>query len=318
MTRYIKSDELYHFGRSKKNVRYIMHSDEESKSKYKGGFINGKNTSEYNHNYYLANKEKWKKNIKNVTTTLSTRFSRKAKAAKAGVERFESSLYKFLSGNPDAKKKVELVEGSGSGMKVKTGDGKYKYKYRVDYKGKRSYFYSDAEYYEFLENVKKKNGQSTIQEDCASINEDYPDDDYTRNCWSCTLAYEMRRRGYDVKSVPAQAGMYSDEILSMYKGAKFQHVKSSDDMFSKMDSYANGARGIVRVTWKTGGGHVMNWEKRKGQVYIIDCQTNTVMNKGKFNSSNNAFIDWDSAEYFRADDLQLTRYISDAELFRER
>lgn len=30
-----------------------------SRSKYKGGFVNGKNTSEYNHDYYIHNKEKW-------------------------------------------------------------------------------------------------------------------------------------------------------------------------------------------------------------------------------------------------------------------
>ena len=33
-----------------------------SKSKYKGGFINGKNSSEYNHDYYIKNKQKWANN----------------------------------------------------------------------------------------------------------------------------------------------------------------------------------------------------------------------------------------------------------------
>lgn len=33
-----------------------------SRSKYKGGFINGKNTSEYNHDYYIHNQDKWKDN----------------------------------------------------------------------------------------------------------------------------------------------------------------------------------------------------------------------------------------------------------------
>lgn len=38
---------------------YLEHA---SKSKYKGGFVNGKNTSAYNHDYYMKNKEKWKDN----------------------------------------------------------------------------------------------------------------------------------------------------------------------------------------------------------------------------------------------------------------
>lgn len=38
---------------------YLEHA---SKSKYKGGFTkDGKNTSAYNHDYYIHNKEKWKK-----------------------------------------------------------------------------------------------------------------------------------------------------------------------------------------------------------------------------------------------------------------
>lgn len=43
----------------------IVHaSTKKSKSKYKGGFKNGKNTSEYNHDYYMKNKDKWKKDKK--------------------------------------------------------------------------------------------------------------------------------------------------------------------------------------------------------------------------------------------------------------
>lgn len=39
---------------------YLEHA---SKSKYKGGFTkDGKNTSAYNHDYYIHNKEKWKDN----------------------------------------------------------------------------------------------------------------------------------------------------------------------------------------------------------------------------------------------------------------
>ena len=44
------------------NYSFLIHKD--SKSKYKGGFItkNGRknNSKEYNHDYYMKNKEKWK------------------------------------------------------------------------------------------------------------------------------------------------------------------------------------------------------------------------------------------------------------------
>lgn len=42
-------------------------SAKKSKSKYKGGFKNGKNTSEYNHDYYMKNKEKWKRQRSEAT-----------------------------------------------------------------------------------------------------------------------------------------------------------------------------------------------------------------------------------------------------------
>ena len=41
-------------------LNYIKHSSYGvSRSKYKGGFVNGKNTSAYNHDYYIHNKDKW-------------------------------------------------------------------------------------------------------------------------------------------------------------------------------------------------------------------------------------------------------------------
>ena len=44
------------------NYAVIRHADgKKSKSKYQGGFKNGKNTSAYNHDYYIHNKEKWNK-----------------------------------------------------------------------------------------------------------------------------------------------------------------------------------------------------------------------------------------------------------------
>lgn len=45
------------------NYAVIRHADgKKSKSKYQGGFKNGKNTSAYNHDYYIHNKEKWQDN----------------------------------------------------------------------------------------------------------------------------------------------------------------------------------------------------------------------------------------------------------------
>ncbi len=60
-----------HVNESLNDIRHseIFESDDylehfsffKSKSKYKGGFKKGKNTKEYNHDYYIHNKDKWKK-----------------------------------------------------------------------------------------------------------------------------------------------------------------------------------------------------------------------------------------------------------------
>lgn len=296
------SKNLYIIHYTKKDR--LVHADEsESKSKYKGGFVNGKNTSEYNHDYYIHNKDKWAYKLGQV---------------KRSIQSFEGNLYRFLSGNKDTGQQPVLVS---------VGKGSHKYKYRITYKGKYRYFYSDHEYYTFLENVKKKQREYSIEDDCAAVNEGYPDEGRTRNCPYCTLAYDMRRRGYDVEANASSIGMNKAEIVKMWEGAKFESPKktastntpqdNSKNLYSELASYGDGARGAFRVTWEKGGGHIMNWENIDGQTYIIDCQSNTVMPEWKFSRSVSSGINWDEVQYFRTDNLELSQYITDANLFKE-
>lgn len=44
-------------------------------------------------------------------------------------------------------------------------------------------------------------------------------DEYVNNCQSCVLAYEARRRGYDVQSVERKAGSKADELAYNNFGA---------------------------------------------------------------------------------------------------
>ena len=111
--------------------------------------------------------------------------------------------------------------------------------------------------------------------------------DYSNNCQRCVIAYEARRRGYDVIAQPTYKG---DKLPSgdRWKGAfmhgKSVHVgastpqKTQANLEKKMKSYGNGSRAIVSIP-----GHVFNCENVNGKIRYVDAQTNTVY------SSKNVF-----------------------------
>ena len=110
---------------------------------------------------------------------------------------------------------------------------------------------------------------------------------YEENCQRAVVAYELRRRGYDVIAQPTYNG---DQLPTggKWKGA-FQGAtdvnigdkspkKTQQNLEREMKKYGPGSRGIVRIP-----GHVFNVENQGGKIRYIDAQTNTVY------TSNNVF-----------------------------
>ena len=111
--------------------------------------------------------------------------------------------------------------------------------------------------------------------------------DFSENCQRAVVAYELRRRGYNVIALPTYAG---DKLPSgnRWQGA-FQRAKTISvgastpqktqaNLEAQMRSFGHGARGIVKIP-----GHVFNVENVRGKIRYVDAQTNTVYN------SNNVF-----------------------------
>ena len=106
--------------------------------------------------------------------------------------------------------------------------------------------------------------------------------EYSENCQRAVVAYELRRRGYDVIAQPT---FKNDVLPSMgrwqgsFQGAKRESIgasttaKARDNLRQKMQSYGPGSRAIVGVNWKSGGGHVFNVENVGGRIHYIDAQT---------------------------------------------
>ena len=139
--------------------------------------------------------------------------------------------------------------------------------------------------------------------------------EFTENCQRAVIAYEARRRGYDVTAQPTYQGDNMGEAayvnpntgvrnsywMGAFQGAKPQKVGASTpqqtqaNLENKMKSYGNGARGIMQVQWGQGGGHVINVEQRNGKTYYNDAQT------GKSYNPRSLFRD------LRTEATQLTR-----------
>lgn len=114
------------------------------------------------------------------------------------------------------------------------------------------------------------------------------DPKYWRNCQRCVWAYEMRRRGYDVEArerildgsdtLPymghkqgwanvAQNGVNELVSLSSYGTIK--------QILTQMSDWGDGARAIVRIRYKKGGGHVFIAEQVNGGTIFVEPQAGT-------------------------------------------
>ncbi|QOI66916.1 capsid maturation protease and MuF-like fusion protein [Microbacterium phage GardenState] len=132
-------------------------------------------------------------------------------------------------------------------------------------------------------------------EDAAkSVNPHFADNpDYQNNCHIVSAAMELRARGYNVQARPTigAEGRYYPQMENDWRDASgkprpFTNVeeaagrklaagarlsKAIDELTA---DYPDGARGFIRGSWKTGGGHIWNWEKVDGKIVFYDGQPN--------------------------------------------
>lgn len=163
---------------------------------------------------------------------------------------------------------------------------------------------SDASVFKKNDALSSASGVDEIMSTVVSrINPEYGQLGTTNNCRRCTFAYEMSRRGYDVRatktlggtgqaakgfssvigerfSIPSlfkEAGDFnSPDFTDRLNKALSRHgtaiVKGSNP-FELLTEFPNGARGEVAVAWSVGGMHSMAWEIIDGAPVIFDCQT---------------------------------------------
>lgn len=121
--------------------------------------------------------------------------------------------------------------------------------------------------------------------------------EYSENCQRCVVAYELRRRGYDVTAMPTYMGdrlpriAYFDPKNGIYEGrwkGAFQGAKSIgvgvpgntssaeskviSNIEDRMKEFGNGARAVVQILYRGGGGHVFNVENQNGRIVYVEAQ----------------------------------------------
>lgn len=110
------------------------------------------------------------------------------------------------------------------------------------------------------------------------------------NCRRCTLAYEMRRRGNDVKATKSvmATGQHGTGLrkaagtktttfdLGENKVFRASYNSKPDDgpkaLLSALRKQPDGSRGEVGIGWSMGGGHSIAYEIVKGKPVIFDAQ----------------------------------------------
>ena len=145
-----------------------------------------------------------------------------------------------------------------------------------------------------------KGKPKTIGDSTVGTNPNYNGDyrEYSENCQRCVVAYEARRRGYDVEAQPTYQGdtlnqvAYSDDKAGVSRGrwmgafqdAKPKNVSASTEkgvmsnIDKEMAGYGDGSRGVIQIFYNGGGGHVFNVERQNGKTVYIEAQTGRIKN----------------------------------------
>lgn len=212
---------------------------------------------------------------------------------------------------------------------------------RLIAKGKAALGHTDLDFNKNVKLADKNLNSDEIMHSVVSrINPNYGGLGTKNNCRRCTFAYEMSRRGYDVKATRSVKGTgqtlvgLRNAISPGDAGGKFKFIKESvsnsdsvaskilneggtlgvkpitkvgsdytESIFGALGGYKNGARGELTVEWSCGGRHSMAWEIVKDRPVIFDCQT------GKKYENVDAFMELGSvvskASLTRLDNIDL-------------
>lgn len=254
--------------------------------------------------------------ISSLSSTKSTNSSRRkiAKLAAKRNQALDDAVAKSQGKLTDKQRKIALgaaavgaiIAGGAVYTSVQSGQARRLMEKGKDYLKTRENKYDPG--WKLDRSLSDKMSSEEIMSKVVSkINPNYGDTGTKVNCRRATLAYEMRRRGYDVKATKTTNGhgqtflgmrnvldgKSEDQadgrfrgIPNMLKEAKKQGgsqnvnmwgeeklITDKESIFQGLSYMPNGARGELGMGWRSGGGHSMAFEIIRGKPVIFDTQS---------------------------------------------
>lgn len=148
-------------------------------------------------------------------------------------------------------------------------------------------------------------GKHSINQDLIATNPLYGTEGkkYNDNCQRCVIAYELRRRGFDVSAKPCavddSGNSIPEDIMFINRKNGFENAFENPEWIScgmksikgckkkiadYMTSWGNGTRAIVSVEYPIGG-HVFIAEQYQGRTIFLDPQSGMMNAYNVFNNS---------------------------------
>ena len=186
--------------------------------------------------------------------------------------------------------------------------------------------------------LKKQDPPKSDLENMRRVNIDYYSNPKgnRQNCTNCTMAMELRLRGFEVEAQPTETGRNGvDFAKKMFPKSKNTVVQTFPDPVKERDEFYKymrrespkaqlgmnnalakkaitqlkteppGSRGQLLITWGMSGGHsVMYRITDKGKVEVWDTQVNKVYNESQ---TKNLIKHTVAVQYQRLDNLEFNK-----------
>lgn len=132
---------------------------------------------------------------------------------------------------------------------------------------------------------RKIRGAHTIQDDAEKVNpfRNSGMKMVNNNCVLCAIAYDMRRRNFDVQAKLSSEPVTTSTVKSIYgiNVNDYRHNVSSNSYsgFERkmLNSFPKGSRGLLFLDGTTTrSGHALNFEIKKDRIVFIDGQSNNI------------------------------------------
>ena len=159
-----------------------------------------------------------------------------------------------------------------------------------------------------LDDIKKIESVLDNDENLKLVNPHYGEEGFVQNCANCSLAFEARKRGFDVEALPTQRPMFIDDYEKMFVDSGFSYIlnpMSEKETFELIEetikSWGEGARGTIFIVWKNVSvGHFFSCEVKNNSVIYCDAQRSIMNAKEYFKKSDimhTAFMRTDNLEF---------------------